>query len=139
MDNNIIRRNIILRFSADMVDQPLVYLLVKEFDLIPNIIRASVNPDKQGQMVLNISGYERDYQRAIEYMQSAGMEIQFLMNSVDWDREKCTDCGACVALCPAQALTVSRPDMRIAFDGEKCVVCQICVQACPVRAMSLNI
>ena len=44
MTTNNITQNVILRYSPDLVGDPIVYLLVKEYDLVPNIIKASVNP-----------------------------------------------------------------------------------------------
>ncbi|MCR4963093.1 MAG: 4Fe-4S binding protein [Firmicutes bacterium] len=135
----MVNRNIILRFSPEMVDQPLVYRLVKDFDLIPNIIKANVNQDRKGNMVLSISGYENDYKEAVEYMKSCGMEVSFLADTILWDKDSCTQCGACTAVCPSQALYIERPDMTVHFDSDKCIVCQMCLQACPVKAVKLDI
>ncbi len=139
IESNIVNRNIILRFAPDMVDQPIVYRLVKDFDLIPSIIKANVNPDRQGYLVLSIAGYEKDYQEAVTYMQSTGMEVGFLSDSIVWDEANCTQCGACTAVCPSHALYIERPNMNVKFDGEKCIVCQMCLQACPVKAVKLDI
>ncbi len=139
IESNIVNRNIVLRFSPDMVDQPLVYRLVKDFDLIPNIIKANVNQDRMGSMVLSISGYENDYKEALEYMKMCGMEVSFLADSMVWDKDVCTQCGACTAVCPSGALYIERPAMTVHFDSEKCIVCQMCLQACPVKAVKLDI
>ena len=52
--------------------------------------------------------------------------------------KKCTDCGACTAVCPTGALAVQRPEMKVIFDQEKCSVCELCVPACPPRAMEIR-
>jgi ferredoxin len=54
------------------------------------------------------------------------------------DNEKCTECGACTAVCPTGALAVQRPEMNVIFDQEKCSVCELCVPACPPRAMEIR-
>lgn len=38
---------IVLRFSADTADKPIIYHLAKEYDLIANILKASINPIKK--------------------------------------------------------------------------------------------
>ena len=44
-----------LTFPAALVQQPLVYYLVKDFDLVPNIRRAEVRAD-HGWVVLELEG-----------------------------------------------------------------------------------
>ena len=44
-------------------------------------------------------------------------------------------CGACVVICPTNALWVKRPEMTVSFCSEKCVVCERCLKACPARAI----
>lgn len=138
MSKERITKNVILRYSPDLVSDPIVYLLVKEYDLEPNIIKASVNPDKEGYILLSLTGEEDNYMNAIARLEGLGLEVQSLVDQVKWDEEKCTQCGACTAVCPTMALSLSRPGMTIDFDGEKCVVCNMCIQACPVSAVTLD-
>ena len=138
MTTNNITQNVILRYSPDLVGDPIVYLLVKEYDLIPNIIKASVNPDKEGYILLGLTGEKENYKRAIERLQEIGISVQSLVDRVNWDEDKCTQCGACTAVCPSQALSLQRPEMTVTFDGDKCVVCHMCIQACPVNAVPLD-
>ena len=134
-----ISKNVILRFSPELVGDPIVYLLVKEFDLIPNIIKASINPDKEGQILLNLTGNEDNFRKAIAHLEEIGLGVQPLADRVRWDEEICTQCGACTAVCPSLALSLKRPEMLIEFDGEKCVFCHMCIQACPVNAVTLDL
>jgi MinD superfamily P-loop ATPase len=55
---------------------------------------------------------------------------------IEVDKEKCFNCGSCVALCPVEAISVAK-DCSIEFNKEKCVgsTCSICVDACPARAI----
>ena len=135
---NQVSKNILMRYSPDTVDQPIVYNLVMQFGLIPNILRASVSSENTGYLVLRLTGTESDHNRGMDYLLSLGLSIDLLSDRITWDKEACTQCGACTALCPTQALSVQRPDMQVSFDGEKCVVCHICLQACPVRAVHLD-
>jgi ferredoxin len=48
------------------------------------------------------------------------------------------DCGACVGVCPTEALKFERPAMKVMLDPDSCVACAECVTACPVRAMKLT-
>jgi L-aspartate semialdehyde sulfurtransferase ferredoxin len=49
--------------------------------------------------------------------------------------ERCTQCGACVVICPTGALSLNKNTRKIDFDSEKCIACELCVKPCPPRAM----
>jgi len=50
------------------------------------------------------------------------------------DDEKCIDCGACISLCPTDALH-SNEDERLEFSYEKCIGCLLCLDSCPRQAI----
>lgn len=52
------------------------------------------------------------------------------------DYELCFSCGACVGVCPPDALFLH--DYHLTVDQETCTACERCVAACPVRALSLQ-
>ncbi|MEG1500394.1 MAG: NIL domain-containing protein [Clostridiales bacterium] len=130
-----IMKKVILNYSSETVEEPIVYILTKEYNLIPNIVKANVNPEKEGYMVLELTGQEENYQKAIEYLRSRGMSVKPFAERVVWDEKNCTQCGACTGVCPSGALTLKRPEMTIVFNSEKCVICNMCIQACPINAV----
>jgi len=44
------------RFSSENSDKPIIYHLAKDYDLIINIVKATINPHKEGTMVLELTG-----------------------------------------------------------------------------------
>jgi ferredoxin len=48
--------------------------------------------------------------------------------------DACTSCGACVDLCPVDA--ISQGESKYLIDPKKCTDCGACVDACPVEAIS---
>jgi ferredoxin len=134
-----VNKKVILRFTADVVEQPIVYQLVKDFNLIPNIMRAQISEEKKGFLLLGLTGAETDHRRALQYLQEQGVQVQSLVEQVSWDEECCTQCGLCTGLCPSGALYLERPSQQVRFDGEKCVVCNMCIEACPAHAMRLDV
>ena len=130
-----VNKKVILRFSSDVVEQPIVYHLVKDYNLIPNIIRAQISEEKKGFLLLSLTGAEADYRRALQFLQEQGVQVQSLVEQVSWDEELCNQCGMCTGLCPSGALYLERPSLQVCFDGEKCIVCNICIDACPAHAM----
>jgi len=129
-------KKIILRFDANVSDKPIIYRLVKDYDLVINILKANVNPSKEGTMVLEISGEK--YNEGLEYLKKQGVRAQPLAEEVFRNENKCTVCGACTDICPSGALYLERPSMEVKFDSDNCIVCQACVKVCPVRAMEVR-
>ena len=55
--------------------------------------------------------------------------------AVTIDKEKCTGCGACVDVCPVDALKLEND--KAVVDPETCIDCGTCVDECPVEAITL--
>jgi ferredoxin len=131
-------KRIVLHFPHRLVDQPIIYKLVKEFDLQFNILKAYVTPQEEGLMVLELSGKKDNFDKSIEYLQSCGVRIQPLSQDVIRNESKCTDCGVCVPICPTGALVVDPQTRKVHFYDNKCIACELCVKTCPTRAMEVH-
>ena len=127
---------LILRFPKTEVRKPIVCYLVKDYDLIFNILNATILPRKEGVMVLELSGTRKNFKEGIKFLKSQGVQVQNASQEVKRDTNKCTQCGACTAVCPTGALYIVRPEMAVEFDETKCSVCELCIPACPSRAMA---
>ena len=90
-------------------------------------------------MILELSGQDKDYAKGIKFLQAQGIRIETLSKDVKRDDKRCTQCGACIAVCPTDALRVNRETMEIIFDIDQCIACELCVPACPPRAMVMNL
>lgn len=126
-------KRIFLRFDAQIADQPIIYRLVSDFDLVVNILKANVNPQKEGTMVMELAG--RRYKEGLDYLREQGVQVHTLTEHIIRNEEKCTSCGACTAVCPSGALYLERPSMQVHFDSDRCIVCHLCIKICPVKAM----
>lgn len=129
------KQKMVLYFPSTTTEQPFTYYLIKDYNLMINILKANINPRKEGRAVVEISGDKKDYLAGLEYLQSRGVKIFPLEQEIVWQEDRCTHCGACVVICPAGALVLERPEMEVKFLGEKCIVCEHCIKACPSRAM----
>jgi len=133
-----VTRRVVLRFPRALLDKPIVYRLIKDYNLVFNILRANVTPKEQGLLVLEISGEEQDYERATKYLADLDVGVQFLDQDVIRNDDKCTHCGACTAVCPTGSLSLNRDTMQVIFDPALCVACERCIPACPTNAMEVR-
>ena len=133
------KRRIILRFKKNMIDKPVVYKLVKDFNLIFNILRANISPKAESMMVMEIEGSEQNFKKGIAYLKSLNIETEPIQQDIARDESKCVHCGLCTSTCAPEALHIAdRKSMKVEFDYKKCVACELCVKVCPVKAMSVS-
>jgi ferredoxin len=133
-----ISKRIVLHFPQRVVDRPIVSRLVKDYNLDFNILKASVSPEAEGLLVLELSGERDDYDRGIKYLTENGVKIQSLARDISRNEERCTSCGACITICPAGCFTINARTRKVSFQSERCVTCGICLKACPPRAMEVH-
>ncbi|HBH49557.1 MAG TPA: ferredoxin [Bacteroidales bacterium] len=50
------------------------------------------------------------------------------------DQELCTGCGACVDVCPTEAIIIE--DGKAIIIGDDCTNCRACESECPVEAIA---
>jgi L-aspartate semialdehyde sulfurtransferase ferredoxin len=123
---------ILLRFSEKIVEEPITSQIVLELKVPINIITAHVN-SKGGEVLADVPDDSLD--RIVKAFRKRGAKVS-LPKLIEVDSEKCVSCGACVALCPVEAITIDE-ESSVVFSKEKCVgsTCSVCVDACPARAI----
>ncbi len=132
-------KKIVLTFPKNLIDRPIVYKLIKEFDLSFNILKASITPDAEGIMAIEISGEEKKIEEGIKYIKDQGVKVSPLSKDIKVNWDECTQCTACVSICPTKALYISdKKTMSVSFDEEKCIACELCVRPCPPRAIEVH-
>jgi ferredoxin len=131
------KKRMILRFKRNTIDKPVVYKLVKEYDLIFNILRANITPKAESMMVMEIEGAQKDFEKGIAYLKSLNIDTEPIEQDINRDESKCVHCGVCTSVCAPDALNIDRETMKIRFDYERCVACELCVKVCPVKAMNV--
>ena len=129
-------KKIVLIFPKSKVDKPIVYKLIKEHNLVFNILKANITPEEEGKMVLELKGGKHDVEGGIDYLKAEGVKVEPFNKEIVVDWDKCIHCDVCVPQCPTGALFVKdRKTMKIDFDQNKCIACELCIKPCPVRAI----
>ncbi len=133
-----VSKRIVLRFPKRLVERPIIYRLVKDYDLEFNILKASITPEQEGVMVVQLKGNQAEYDKGIDFLLKAGVKIQSLSQDVTRNEERCTHCGACITICPPGAFRLDPKTRLVIFDNEKCIACGACIPACPPHAMEVH-
>lgn len=63
-----------LTFPENLVKQPIIARLVRQFDVMPNIRRASVE-EHVGWIVCELGGEAEQVEKAIEWLTNVGVQV----------------------------------------------------------------
>jgi hypothetical protein len=65
----------------DLVERPLIYELVKRYDVVPNIRRANVEA-RTGWVILELSGPTAKRAEAVDYLEGLGCTVNRMEGDV---------------------------------------------------------
>jgi len=70
-----VKKAVYLIFPQDLIREPMVYRMSKQFDVIFNIRRAKVT-DKVGEMVLELEGDDAPLEQAMTWLKKSGIRVE---------------------------------------------------------------
>ena len=132
-------RRVYLEFPADVAEKPIVYHLVKDYNLMINILKAEITPKEEGRMLLEVSGDNESLLKGLEMIRGLGIKVGNVEEKLRIDHEACIDCGSCTAVCLQGALTISKEDYKLKFYPEKCTMCKLCIPTCPFDCIEIEL
>jgi len=126
---------LLLRFSEKVVGKPVTAEVILEQGVPVNILSAHIN-QLGGEILAEIPSAHLD--KIVKAFREKGVTVT-VRKLIEVDSEKCFDCGACLSLCPVNAITL-KEDFSVVFDEGKCIgtTCGLCADACPTRAIKLT-
>ena len=68
-------------FPEELVDRPMIYEMVKRFDVVPNIRRANVEAHS-GWVILELTGAQEQLDAAIAYLEEVGCTVNTMEGDV---------------------------------------------------------
>ncbi len=133
-----ISKRLVLRFPTNLLDMPIIHRLTTEFNLVFNILKAHIIPNKEGVVVLELTGDAEKLEQGLNFLQEINVIVELLAQDIVRDEDKCVHCGLCVGYCPSGALYYERPQMWVRYNDERCIACEECVRLCPTHAFSVK-
>ncbi|GAB1432112.1 NIL domain-containing protein [Spirochaetota bacterium] len=133
------KRNYVLSYKAENTNEPVIWRLIKDFDLQVNILRAKVSPGQEGSLLVEIDAPEVvTMDRALCWLEQHGIKCTGVAKRIFWEEKLCVDCGACTGVCFPAALAMDKTDWKLVMDLDRCTACGLCVKACPFGCFRLD-
>ena len=126
-------------FPESNVQDSIVYSMVTECKIEPSILRAGIDDDGCGVLILRLKGEEELIEKALKFAEDNGVVIHELGDHIMRDEQKCFSCGSCVSVCPTKAFALDPETFEVKLNIEKCVACGSCLSACSTHAVTLTL
>lgn len=75
------KKQVTLVFPQHLIKEPVIYMMAKEHDVIPNIRRAKVT-ESVGEVTLELEGSEEHLKRAIAFLEKKGIKVEPVVGDV---------------------------------------------------------
>ena len=73
-----------LDYPLEQVKEPVIYHLVMDYNLIPNIRRANIDAHAGGMMILEIDGTRADLDAGLNYLRRLGIAATEIGQEQAW-------------------------------------------------------
>jgi ABC-type methionine transport system ATPase subunit len=64
-----------LTFPQELIKEPVIFTMAKQFDVMPNIRRAKVS-ETVGEVVLELEGSDQSLEAGIAYLKERGVRVE---------------------------------------------------------------
>ncbi len=132
------KKRLVLTFPPEVVERPVVALMVKDYSVITNILRAEIHEGEIGRMLVELEGEAKRIKEGVRYLEDLGVQVEEAITDIELDSELCISCGACSAVCLPRALKLEAPDWELGLNKDRCILCGVCVDACPLQLITVK-
>ena len=70
----IVQRRYSLTYPLDLLDKPILYTLIRRFDILTNIRRANVT-GQEGWLIVDMEGEETEIEAGLSWAKEQGVEV----------------------------------------------------------------
>jgi ferredoxin len=132
------KKRLVLSFPAGHVNEPVTYNLIRNYDILVNILNADITPGREGKLLIEMKAPSENIEKAITYLESVNIRWTPVKMNIVLREEECIHCGSCSAVCFADALTLDKKSRELIFKPQKCIACELCLKACPLQLFELD-
>ena len=75
------RKQVTLIFPPHLIKEPVIYMMAKEYDVIPNIRRARVT-ESVGEVTLELEGSDESLKKSIMFLEKKGVKVEPVVGDV---------------------------------------------------------
>lgn len=75
------KKRVKLTFPQQLIKEPVIFTMAKQFNVMPNIRRARVT-ETVGEMILELEGSEEDLEKGIHWLKGKSIEVELVEGDV---------------------------------------------------------
>ena len=75
------RKQVTLIFPQHLIKEPVIYMMAKEYEVVPNIRRAKVT-ENIGEVTLELEGSEDSLKKAVVFLEKKGVKVESVVGDV---------------------------------------------------------
>lgn len=88
-----------IKFPPESSKIPLTYHLIKDYDFMVNILRATISGEQEGRLLMEVEAEPDKLEQGLAFLKSHNVTIIPLNQQITVDQDRCIHCGACTAVC----------------------------------------
>jgi ABC-type methionine transport system ATPase subunit len=69
------KKRVKLTFPQQLIKEPVIFTMAKQFSVMPNIRRARVT-ETLGEMILELEGDEEDLEKGLGWLREKGIQVE---------------------------------------------------------------
>jgi ABC-type methionine transport system ATPase subunit len=75
------KKRVKLTFPQDLIKEPVIFTMARQYDVIPNIRRARVT-ETVGEMILEVEGEDENVDKGIESLKKQGVDVELVEGDI---------------------------------------------------------
>ena len=75
------KKQVTLVFPQHLIKEPVIYMMAKECDVVPNIRRAKVT-ETTGEVTLELEGAEEGLKNALAFLEKKGVKVEPVVGDI---------------------------------------------------------
>lgn len=75
------RKQVTLMFPQHLIKEPVIYMMSKQYDIVPNIRRAKVT-ETTGEVTLELEGSEDGLKQAVIFLEKKGVKVDPVVGDI---------------------------------------------------------